>query len=51
MMEAPKEELPFLFLVYGSSKNRDAYLRATMEALFFSSNMVAARTEILICGQ
>ena len=32
MMEALKEELPVLFLVYGSSKDRSPYLRAMMEA-------------------
>ena len=28
MMEAPKEELPVLFLVCGSSRDRSPYLRA-----------------------
>jgi len=56
MMEAPNEGLPVLSGVYGSSKDRSPYLRAMMGApneasLFFSVYMVAARTEVLICGQ
>ena len=63
MMEVPNEELPVLFLEYGSSKSRDAYqgqksLFAGNDgspkwgaSLFFSVYMVAARTEVLICGQ